>query len=245
MLVPVVSNFVPAALHSAEMTSTPNGGAGVFARLAQLVKDHPLLAIASALGSIGTFAAGMAGVVGLFTNDGGGGSGGSTLSDAPAYEYARVSDNTGQISVDAPTAWARVEGNGWHPQGLRPIPPGKRIGPGLNATTNLAAWGVDLRTPGVFVGASRELRRSYSPDRLVRAYDFPNCDSTPGNTHASDALTGATVTWICPGAEWRLLAGIATASPDYLVYIQVKVVSTADEEAYERILETLELDLGA
>lgn len=244
MLVPVVSNFFPAALHSAEMSSTPNGGAGVFARLAQLVKDHPLLAIASALGSIGTFAAGMAGVVGLFTNDGGGGHGGSTLSDAPPYEYARVSDNTGQISLEVPTAWARVEGNGWHPQSLRPIPPGKRIGPGLNATTNLAAWPVDLRTPGVFVGASRELRRSYSPNRLVRAYDFANCQSTATDTYASDAFTGETITWTCPGAEWRLLAGTATESPSYLVYVQVKVVTTADEEAYERILDTLELELG-
>lgn len=239
----LVSSFAPTALHSARMSGTPNGGAGRFARLAQLVKDHPALAVASALGSLGTFAAGTAGVVGLFVNGGDAGGGTTSVPDAPSYEYAVVSDRTNQISLEAPTVWARVEGNGWHPRNLPPIRPGTRVGPGLNATTNLESWHLDLRTPGVFVGASEVVPRWYSPKELVGEFAFSNCDTTAAGPYASEVLEGEEVTLTCAGARWQLVAGTPTAFPEYTVYVQAKLITTADDEAYEHMLETLELDL--
>jgi hypothetical protein len=227
------------------MSDTPDGGAGGWARFAQLVRDHPLLAVASALGSIGTFAAGMAAVIGLVTSDGGGGGGQSTLAGAPSYEYSLVSDRTGQISLELPTTWARLEVDGWHPRNLPPIPAGTLVGPGLNATTNLESWGVDLRTPGVFVGASREVLRWYPPKELVGNFSFGNCETTDADAYETEELAGETVTLTCAGAEWRLVAAVPKDLPDYIVYLEAKLVSTADEEAYERMLATLELDLRA
>jgi hypothetical protein len=225
------------------MSEASSGGAGGWARIAQLVKNHPLLAIASALGSLGTFAAGMAGVAGLLMS-GGSEDGRPVLPPAPSYEYAEVSDRTGQLSVEVPTRWARVEDDGWHPRNLSRIPVGTYVGPGLNATTNLDAWHLDLRTPGVFLGASRQVPHSYSPKQLVGEFGFGNCETTSAETYENDAFSGETVTLTCPGATWRLLAATPADFPAYVVYLQAKLVSTADEEAYERILDTLELDLA-
>lgn len=222
------------------------------ARLGNLVKDHPLLAVATALGSLGTFAAGTASFLGLFL--GGGNSvlaepisaGDTSLRSGMGYEYVEVSDAKGQISVEVPTVWADVPGNGWHAKDLPPVPDGTIIGPGLNAAPNVEAWKNDLSTPGVFIGASREILENHSPMTILRAIPFSGCSSTASESYTTDTFTGEILTWSCPeaSAEWRLLAATPTKSRAYLVYLQMKLVSSADVEAYNKILNTFEVDFA-
>jgi hypothetical protein len=89
--------------------------------------------------TLATFVVGTARVTGLVF-DGGATPIGETipqnallLPPGAGYDYVAVSDETGQISVDVPTAWRNVLGNGWHAHRLGPIPEGEFIGPGLNA----------------------------------------------------------------------------------------------------------------
>ena len=97
------------------MGGTPNGGAGRWARLAQFVKEHPLLAVASALGSLGTFLAGSAAFAGLLGAGGGDPQAiGVTvkpdelgLPQAISYSYVQTTDEDGQIRVRVPIGWKK------------------------------------------------------------------------------------------------------------------------------------------
>lgn len=236
------------------MAAAPESGAEVvsgWVRIVQLVKHHPLMTVASVVGTLATCIAGTVKVGGLVL-----GTGISPIGEAiPAseflspstgsYQYVAVSDATGQISVEVPTVWGNVLGNGWHAQGLPPTPDGKLIGPGLNAAPNVAAWrsATDFETPGVFVGASEKVLGAYSPEKILRGVSFESCRTTGVTPYTNADFTGATVTWSCPhGAQWRVLAATPTESRAYLVYVQVKVVSRADVEAYNRILGTFKAD---
>ena len=140
-------------------------------------------------------------------------------------------------------------GNGWHPQGLPPIRDGDLIGPGLNAAPNVAAWKRpgDFETPGVFVGASKKvLNEEYTPEKTLRGLSFDGCKTTGSKPYTNADFTGATLNWSCPrGAQWRLVAATPTESRAYLVYLQVKLVSRADVDAFNRILGTFEVDFAA
>jgi serine protease Do len=205
------------------------------------------MAVVSVLGTIATFVVGTARVTDLVL-DGGTGGIGPTIDEAllpPAsgYEYAVVSDQTGQIRVEVPTAWGHVQGNGWHAQALDPIPEGELVGPGLNAAPNVESWRGDLRTPGVFVGASKAVLGEFDRTTILERVGFDGCTTTKSEPYTTANFTGAIKTWTCPrGAQWRVLAAVPTESRAYLVYVQVKLVSSADVAAYNRILGTFEVD---
>jgi hypothetical protein len=147
-----------------------------------------------------------------------------------------------------PSTWGNVLGNGWHAQGLPPTPEGELLGPGLNAAPNVAAWrsATDFETPGVFVGASEEILEEYTPATILQRVSFARCRTAGGGPYTNADFTGSTVIWSCPeGAQWRVLAATPTESRAYLIYLQVKLVSAADVEAYNRIFGTFEVDFDA
>ena len=75
---------------------------------------------------------------------------------------------------------------------------------------------------------------------------FDGCRTTGGDRYTNDDFTGATVVWSCPrSTQWRVLAATPTESRAYLVYVQVKLTSAADAEAYNRVMGTFEADLDA
>jgi hypothetical protein len=62
-------------------------------------------------------------------------------------------------------------------------------------------------------------------------------------SYSNADFTGAIVTWDCEGdAQWRVLAATPTESRSHLLYVQAKLVSAADVEAYNKILNTFEVD---
>jgi hypothetical protein len=225
---------------------------GRWGRLVGVVKSHPLMALVSVLGTIATFVVGTTRVAGLLV--GGGDAVGvgqpipidDSLPAVPGYEYVVVSDRTGQISVEVPTEWGNVLGNGWHAsKALKPVLAGERIGPGLNASPSVEAWKTDLLTPGVFIGASRSLLEEFTPRGLLERVSYGACRTTGRESYSSKRYTGEIASWTCPGdTSWRVLAAVPTAAREYLVYLQVKLVSPRDAEAYERILDTFRVRLG-
>ena len=238
------------------MAAAPESGAQVasgWVRLVQLVKHHPLMAAVSVLGTLATFTVGTARIVGLVLGGGVGPLGEAippsefVAPPAASYAYVGVSDASGQISMEVPTAWGNVLGNGWHAQGLPPFRDGRRLGPGLNAAPNIAAWrsDADFGTPGVFVGASKAVLREYTVETILQRVSFDGCQTTGGGPYTNEDFTGSTVVWSCPrGVEWRVLAATPTESRAYLVYVQVNLASAADVEAYNRILGTFETELA-
>jgi hypothetical protein len=224
-------------------TVAPAGRLGGFVRV---VKEHPLMLTVSILGTIATFIVATARLTDLVVGGGGSTPVGDTISDstlpsAGEYEYTRVTDDSGEISVEVPTRWGNVQGNGWYARAF-PELAGQRIGPGLNASPNVDAWREDLETPGVFIGASQEILDEYTPEEVLRTVSYDGCETTDRKTYANADFTGAIVTWDCEGdAEWRILAATPTESRSHLVYVQAKLVSSADVEAYNKILNTFEV----
>ncbi len=219
---------------------------GAFVRV---VKDHPLVLALSILGTVATFIVGTARVTGLVVDATATpigetvASGEISLPAADDYEYATVEDQTGQIAVEVPTEWGNVLGNGWHASAFTRIPRGEVIGPGLNAAPNVAEWSDDLETPGVFIGVSRDILAEYEPEEILQQVAYDGCRTTGRHAYTNAEYTGAIVTWQCDGgAQWRVLAATPTESRAYLVYLQAKLVSEADVDAYNRILNTFEVD---
>lgn len=166
-----------------------------------------------------------------------------SLPPAASYEYARVTDDSGEISVEVPTSWGNVRGNGWYPRAFPTFSSDAPIGPGLNASPNIEAWREDLETPGVFIGASQRILGEYTPDQVLQSASYAGCETTGRETYANAEFTGTIVTWECDGdAEWRILAATPTESRSHLVYLQAKLVSSADAEAYNKILNTFEVN---
>ena len=228
------------------MAAAPEGDPSLvrkrtWSQVPSLVKQHPIVVALSVLGTLATFVVGSVRVVDLVKGPAEG------LVDAPSYDYVEVSDATGQISVEVPTVWADVPGDGWHALGIPGVADGTRVGPGLNAAPSVAAWKTDLETPGVFIGASRELLRGHSPTTLIRRTPPSGCESIDSQTYASASFTGEVVTFRCEGTktQWRRLAATPTTTRDYLMYLEAKLTSSADLEAYNKILNTFEVDFGS
>ena len=214
------------------------------------------MTVASILGTLATLIVGSVKVSGLVLEAGIGPVGEpipvSELPPTPSsrtYKYVGVRDETGQIFMDVPSRWAtNVFDNGWHAHGLPPIPEGRVIGPGLNAAPNIDSWRKpgEFATPGVFIGASRKILDTYQPQNILHDVRFKGCTDTGIVPYRNADFTGATVTWSCPrGTLWRVLAATPTETRAYLVYIQFKLVSAADADAYNRILSSFDADLQA
>jgi hypothetical protein len=212
-----------------------------WSQLPYVVRQHPIVVAISVLGTLATFIVGSVRVVDLVAGPE------KELVEAPSYDYVEVSDDTKQISVEVPTVWAHVPGNGWHASSIPGVTNGTRVGPGLNAAPNVDAWMNDLETPGVFIGASRQLLERHTPSTLLRRTPPAGCASTGSETYASANFTGEVVTFQCEGTktQWRRLAATPTTTRDYLMYLEAKLVTTADLEAYNKILNTFEVEFGS
>jgi hypothetical protein len=212
------------------------------------------MAVISVLGTLATFVVGSVRVTGIVL-----GASASPLAETiapgtlglpavPSYRYVSVSSAKRQITVDIPTTWPSTPGNGWHAHGLPPIPEGQVIGPGLNAAPDVEAWrrAGEFDTPGVFVGASKTILDDYSPQEVLQAVAFAGCTRSERTAYENADFSGAIVVWSCRGrAQWRVLAAIPRDSTAYLLYVQVKLVTSADVEAYNRILETFKVHFDA
>jgi hypothetical protein len=170
----------------------------------------------------------------------------SLKAPGPAQEYAfgLVTDRTGKVRVEVPTAWGQVLGLGFIARGLDPAIEGRRLGPGLNAAPNVDAWRRDQVTPGVFIGVSKSILRYFTPNELARTVTFGDCAFEKAEAYTNEAFTGEIVHWRCPtGTRWIVVAATPTKSRDYALLIQTKLVSEADVAAYNRILSTFEARL--
>lgn len=215
----------------------------------ELRRIHPWAVAGTFLGGIGAISGAVIAALSLFVNDG---SSGPVVPDPittttkrklvtpPAYTYHLVNDNTKALSVSIPKQWRTVFGDGWHLRGLAGIEDGTLVGPGVNAAPSISRWRSDYRTPGFFVGASKQVARVATPRKLLTSLTLP-CDPGPIRPIATDAKSGGSVRWTCPGtsARWYVSAWWPPRTHAYVVYVQVKLVTSSDDEALQQILETL------
>lgn len=154
-----------------------------------------------------------------------------------AYEYTEVYDDDGILVMQIPTIWADIDGRGWDIGG-------EIIGPGIAAAPNLDGFYTSWDVAGVFFGASDVLLETIAPSDLLESVDFTGTCTYDGRSDYEDTVyTGAYDVWLdCGGTATAIVILEAyPATQDFVVFVQIQVVSDADLEALDVILASFDV----
>jgi serine protease Do len=159
---------------------------------------------------------------------------------AVSYEYTEVFDDDGVLVMQIPTTWMDIDGSGWYVDG-------EIVGSGILAAPSLAEFYDTWTTPGVFFGASVDLLDELEPSDLLNLTDFSDSCTYDDTYDYEDAVyTGAYDLWLdCGGTDTAFL--VLEAYPeaaDFVVYVQIQIVTDADLEALDVILATFDVVSG-
>jgi len=154
-----------------------------------------------------------------------------------AYEYVEVYDDDGVLVMQIPTTWADIDGSGWNLND-------EIVGPGVIAAPSISTYYDSWTTPGVFFGASTDLLDEMEPGDLLNVVDLSDsCTYDDTYDYADAVYTGAYDVWLnCGGTDAAFL--VLEAYPqeqDFVVFIQIQVVTDADLEALDVILATFDV----
>jgi serine protease Do len=157
-------------------------------------------------------------------------------SSQPYADYYVWESENGELTVELPTAWNDTSSGTWRANDQE-IPSSIALTAAPSIDGFLNTW----TTPGMFLGASRQLAQELTPDQLLDQNVFDQSCSYAGRDTYSDALyTGVFDTWTNCGGENTVLLVVAFQPEDgaFLGLVQVQVVGDADLEALDRILNS-------
>jgi serine protease Do len=163
-------------------------------------------------------------------NGGGGGSTGYS-------DFVEVQDDSGTIGMVVPAEWAEVDGSAW-------IAGESNVGPAIIATTSMDGWNNGWDVPGIFFGASSSLRSSYDVNAMLDANDFSDTCTYESRSDSVDPLyTGAYDVYRDCGGSSNTFVVLAAEPEDgsFIMLLQVVLVSEADAQALDQILNTYQL----
>lgn len=149
--------------------------------------------------------------------------------------YTVISDNSGQLEVEVPTAWADVDGSPWTADD------GSLLGPAVAAAPNLESYYTSWDTPGVEFAALTEMGSDVTVPGVLDLFDFTDDCTFAGRDDYSDALyTGQFDVWQDCGSSNAAYIIVATQPEDgsFVNVVAVQVVTDADLEALDHILDS-------
>lgn len=155
-----------------------------------------------------------------------------------AYTYTSISDDTGQLTVEAPEEWSDVDG--------RIATLGNLELPDLRASTDLESYNSSYDVPG-FEFRATDQTTTGDPRAVLAEYaarSSQDCAEDLGVQSYSDPLyTGVSQVFSnCGGSGaafvWTVVQPIDTSDGDYIAVVGVQVLSDADIEALGHILDT-------
>lgn len=167
------------------------------------------------------------------------GTGGS----ATVYEYTFVTDDSGLLSVEIPTAWGDIDGSMW---GDANDP----LGVAVRAAPDLQLWSDTWTTPGMFFGASVSLLEGLSdaerlsmPDDVLDldSFDYSaSCTYDSRNEYSDPVYAGKYDLWTdCDGSgSIYLVLAVLPEDLSYFVLVDVLVVTDSDLDALDHILNS-------
>jgi len=151
--------------------------------------------------------------------------------------FVRVTDDDGIIEVEIPVEWVDIDSaSPW-------IVRQDMVGPGLAAAADLQGFFLSFEEPGVFLGASPGL--AMSNDELLdyvkdEQFSFAAC-TYDGRQSYSDPLYTGSYDYFFNCLDEDIIFISVAAMPDdgsFIVHVQIQVVTEADLEALDRILQT-------
>jgi serine protease Do len=155
----------------------------------------------------------------------------------PYTDYVEVTDDSDLISVVVPVEWVDTDGRMWESS----LATGSYdlIGPGLTATPDIDRFVGGWNTPGVFIGASAMI--SLDDEEMLNSYDFTDgCEYEGRFDYDDGAYTGLYDLYSrCGGTETYLYQIVAEpASQTWIASLQILLVTSADEAAFEQIINS-------
>lgn len=147
-------------------------------------------------------------------------------------DYVSVSDDSGAIQVDVPTAWSDVDG--------RP----REGEPSVAAAPSVEGFLTTWDTPGMEVYATRAYTGADIDIVLDQYVDLPCTDASDRTDYEDPLYTGRWVFYSgCGGTDTGFLTLVSTpASGEFVIIVVVQVLADADFDAIDRILDTFVVD---
>ncbi len=153
------------------------------------------------------------------------------------YNYTTVTDDSGVVTMEVPQEWNDVTGFPWEENG-------EIIGASIVASSNIDDFYNSYSTPGVFFGASRVLAQTYDAAGLLDLFDFTDGCTYDGRYDYEDPLyTGLYDFYTDCGGVGTIVVNLAAMPEDQslIILLQLQVVSEADLDAADRILNTFQV----
>lgn len=158
---------------------------------------------------------------------------------AAGYEsYTTVTDDTGALQVEVPTAWSDIDGTEWV------LEDGTYLGPSITAASSLDGFWSSWTTPGVFFAAITDVDAGTAPGEYLdpRIDAFSESCTYEGRSDYSDALyTGQYDYYSNCGGEgvvYVVLAATPIDGSNFFIVVEVQVVTQADLEALDHVLNS-------
>ena len=158
---------------------------------------------------------------------------------AAGYEsYATVTDDTGALLVEVPTAWADIDGAEWY------LDDGTYLGPSITAAPSLNGFWSNWTTPGVFFAAITDVDAGTAPseylDPRVEAFSGP-CEYAGRSDYSDSLYSGQYDYFTNCGGEGVVYVALAVTPLDgsnFFIIVEVQVVTQADLEALDHVLNS-------
>lgn len=156
--------------------------------------------------------------------------------EATYANYVEVSDDTGAIIMDIPEEWQDIDGAPWVDE------QSGAVGAAIAAARDVEAWATSFTEPGVFFFASRELAQIYDEASFLDSrFDLSQYCTYNGRFEYADPLyTGLYDEYVnCDNASVSLICVAAVPEDrEFLIWVSIQIVSDADFEALDHILNT-------
>ena len=156
-------------------------------------------------------------------------------------EYVLVQDDYGAIQVSVPAAWSEIDGSAW-------VDSGDIIGASITAAASLDNFNAYYSEPGVFFGATDDIADLGGYIQLLDVYrDWAredDCTFEYREDYEDPAFEGAfDVFSNCLDSEGVLviLSAKPHSSTSLLVLVMVQIMSDADLDALDEILNTFDV----
>ena len=156
-------------------------------------------------------------------------------------EYVLVQDDYGAIQVSVPAAWSEIDGSAW-------VDSGDIIGASITAAASLDNFNAYYSEPGVFFGATDDIAELGGYIQLLDVYrDWAredDCTFEYREDYEDPAFEGAfDVFSNCLDSEGVLviLSAKPHSSTSLLVLVLVQIMSDADLDALDEILNTFDV----
>ena len=161
-------------------------------------------------------------------------SGGGDAGGDGTYTYTSITDDSGLLTMDVPQSWTDRNGSQWTSDG-------DPIGYAVSASYDLDAYNSGWATSGVFFGASYDLVQNFTVDTLLDVFTYTDSCEYDGRYDYSDPLyAGKYDVWFNCGPEQSSFISLSVLPDDgsFIIYVGVQVVTQADLDALDTILNT-------